>query len=67
MEISPQCYVCKHYAKRGDCPAFPFPLEIPLEIVLNDHDHRKAFKGDQGITWEPIILDGKPAIHPIDN
>jgi len=34
------------------CNAFPFG--IPMKIVRVEHDHRRPFEGDHGITFEPI-------------
>jgi len=47
----PQCDGCKHETEPGYCKAFPDG--IPDEITAGEHDHRKAFKGDKGIRFEP--------------
>jgi len=52
-----QCCTCRHFVGKKDrdslnCKAFADG--IPLEIVLNEHDHREPFPGDNGIRWEPI-------------
>lgn len=49
-----QCVGCQHYLGDRHCKAYPFDgPEIPEAIVLGEHDHRKPFKGDKGIRWEP--------------
>ena len=50
-----QCEKCKYYLGEVEhcvwaCEAFN---SIPKEIARGDHDHRKPFKGDHGITFEP--------------
>lgn len=51
-----QCYACAHY--RGFRPGeeartcAAFPDQIPVEIWLDDHDHRERFPGDGGVTFE---------------
>lgn len=50
-----QCISCKHYWMGGTCKAFP--KKIPSEIITGEHDHRKPFKGDNGIRWEPVKPD----------
>lgn len=47
------CYKCKHVKPTGDkCKAFPGG--IPVEVLRGKHDHRKPYKGDNGIRFEPI-------------
>ena len=54
--IVPQCTKCKHLRRdakqKGTCDAFP--KGIPWEIISNEHDHRKPFKGDKGIRFKRI-------------
>jgi hypothetical protein len=50
--IIPQCYKCKEYMGGNTCRAFED--EIPLQILTGEHDHRKPYKGDNGIRFEPI-------------
>lgn len=47
-----QCQSCKNYLGLRQCTAYP--KEIPAKIFFNEHDHRKPFKGDNGIRYEPI-------------
>lgn len=39
-----------------------FPQGIPAAILEERHDHRKAFKGDQGIRFDP---DGERALEVV--
>lgn len=47
-----QCVHCRHKKKDNICTAFS--EGIPDKIMSNRHDHRKPFKGDNGIRFEPI-------------
>ena len=49
-----QCDVCKHKGANLTCAAFL--TIIPGEIQTNEHDHRKAYPGDQGIRFEAEAL-----------
>jgi len=49
---SNQCNECKHYRGLIQCDAYPD--RIPAAIVTGQVDHRKPYKGDNGIRWEPI-------------
>jgi len=47
-----QCLFCKHIFKEGRrCKAFP--NGIPNVIWNGKHDHKKSYKGDKGIIFEP--------------
>ena len=46
-----QCVRCKHWIRQMECEAFDGP--IPVEILSNEHDHRKPYPGDNGIQFEP--------------
>ena len=59
--FSPVCSYCKHWKpekvdlknlKVGFCKAFP--NGIPEEIWLGEDDHKKPYKGDNGIQFEEI-------------
>ena len=51
MSMSDQCISCKHYLGLQECEAFK---KIPFEIYSGEFDHRKPFKGDNGIQFEPL-------------
>ena len=48
------CEVCRHYWGDGKCDAFPDDDGIPTAIIRGDHDHRKPFKGDNGVRFEAM-------------
>lgn len=53
-----QCANCKHFrderpdSNRPACDAFPDGM--PPVVLTGEHDHRKAYPGDNGIRFEPI-------------
>jgi len=53
----PQCTRCKHEhpykegVRKSTCAAFPGG--IPLDILLNRHDHTSPYPGDNGVMFEP--------------
>ena len=51
------CHRCKHFWGIDKCDAFPDG--IPRRVVEGEHDHRKPYKGDRGIRFEPV--DPPPA------
>jgi len=54
MTIQPQCERCKRFLAprfNGDFHCEAFSDEIPEEIQWNEHDHRKPFKGDNGLMF----------------
>jgi hypothetical protein len=68
-----QCFMCKHYhgtvVKRPDgkgeaysCDAFE--EGIPDDFILTNHDHTKAYPGDNGIRWEPAGEEAGPSWQP---
>jgi len=55
--FSPVCFYClnldgKNFERPGTCKAFK--KGIPEEIWTGEHEHSKPYKGDNGITFEPI-------------
>ena len=48
--ISTQCISCTHYRMGGRCEAYP--EGIPYEIISGQVDHKKPYKGDNGIQFE---------------
>ena len=54
---APMCIGCKNYISDSTEPGFhcrAFPDGIPDEIFEGGFNHRKPFKGDHGIRFEPI-------------
>ena len=54
MPKSEQCLTCIHYQFDKTCAAFP--KGIPDEVITGEHDHKYAYKGDNGIRWERFPL-----------
>ena len=56
MSYVPQCLRCLHLLPKAEdgmrCSAYP--NGIPSVILANQHDHRQPYKGDHGITFQPI-------------
>ena len=52
------CLQCKHFY-RVNLTCAAFPAGIPKEIILNEHDHRQPYLGDNGIRFEQIDDDDK--------
>tara|TARA_Y100001963_G_C6718014_1_gene417721 strand:+ start:515 stop:709 length:195 start_codon:yes stop_codon:yes gene_type:complete len=50
--FSRQCLECINYTVNGKCEAFP--NGIPEEIINGWHDHKKPYKGDNGIRYENV-------------
>jgi hypothetical protein len=48
-----QCALCVHFHhdQLEDDTCNAFPLGIPESILLNEHDHRLPFEGDNGIRF----------------
>lgn len=56
--IIPQCIFCKLYRRGGEGPTCTaFPDGIPKAILTNQHDHRKAYPGDNGVRFDPVDAD----------
>tara|TARA_Y100000310_G_scaffold311326_1_gene357498 strand:+ start:69 stop:275 length:207 start_codon:yes stop_codon:yes gene_type:complete len=54
-----QCLDCKHYQGASldgsHCKAFPEgERPIPEQIITGMFDHKKKFKGDNGVRYEPV-------------
>ena len=67
--VIPICLYCKHFNRdpRSDasvCAAFPDG--IPDAILFNRRDHRRPFKGDHGIQFEPIPGDAPMPFDPFE-
>ncbi len=45
-----QCIICCHYTHALTCDAYP--EGIPDEIISGQIDHKKPYKGDNGIQFE---------------
>ena len=63
-----QCATCRHFhgvvfPEYVTCDAFR--RGIPREISRNEHDHREAYEGDNGVRGEPE--DGRNPKHPMDD
>ncbi len=57
MTVVPICLKCAHlYRARGgksDWTCTAYPTGIPEEILVMKVDHRKPYRGDHGIRFEP--------------
>ena len=49
----PQCLFCAHriVGLPIACPAFP--LNVPIDILTNEFDHRQPYPGDNGVMFVP--------------
>lgn len=49
-----QCVDCKHARVGSFCDAFlqEEGVEIPMEILTNEHEHKRPWPGDHGIRFE---------------
>lgn len=58
MYSSPICIVCKRYDRDAEeivCEAYP--KGIPAAIRETRVDHRKPYRGDHGLQFEPLKAD----------
>lgn len=58
----PLCLNCAHLdraSRRMVCTAFP--SGIPRPILVNEHDHRKPYPGDNGIRYAAVVNKKPPA------
>lgn len=60
----PQCAFCQ-YLHRNDktantCTAFPDG--IPVEIFINEADHRNPYPGDHGVRFDPVDDDAAQVV-----
>jgi hypothetical protein len=46
-----QCARCVYYIKKRKCKAFN---NIPIKILLNQYNHTKPYKGDNGIRFKAV-------------
>lgn len=51
MLVNTPCFMCKNYKNKYTCKAFE---NIPIEILLGKNKHKKPYKNDNGIIFEPI-------------
>ena len=60
----PLCAMCSRLnVEDYSCAAFPDG--IPEAILTNKHDHRKPYKGDHGILFDPL-REGDPIFDPFE-
>lgn len=55
--VQPICMNCKHLDRDPDATSFrcsAFPDGIPEKIIFNEADHRRSYRGDNGIRYDPI-------------
>ena len=61
-QVIPQCSACKNFFNsikvRNACRAYRD--NIPVEIFINERDHRKPQPGDNGIQFEPLPNQKSP-------
>jgi hypothetical protein len=52
----PICCNCSH-KKQGELSCAAYPAGIPKQIIYSVVDHRKPYKNDHGIQYDPISDD----------
>jgi hypothetical protein len=52
---APICMTCKHYHfdNYASMTCDAYPDGIPEKIIMNEVDHRKPYKNDNGLTYQP--------------
>ncbi len=68
-QIYPQCMPCKHLRltrhPRGEVHCNAYPDGIPIEILMNEVDHRYPYAGDNGIQFEARPGERYPYPHGV--
>ena len=56
VPVESSCISCIRLKSKGSDPSCKaFPNGIPEEILNGSHDHRKPFKGDNGIRYKSVL------------
>lgn len=53
--VRPQCLDCARLNRQDPKTCEAFPRGIPIEILTNQHDHHRPFKGDGGLVFKPVV------------
>ncbi len=56
----PMCMLCSR--NRGGIACDAFPDRIPDAILQSRYDHRRPYKGDHGVRFEPIDDNAAEAV-----